>query len=151
MAYWLGKTEPHKYAWADLIRDGRTRWDGVRNYQARNNLNAARPGDGFFLYHSQEGLAVMGLARVDGVAYPDPSAEEDPNPWVCLDIRPDFALAAPLTLAQMKADPVLREMAFVRQSRLSVSPVTEEQAQRILELTGTQSSGCSGPGASCHT
>lgn len=137
MAFWLGKTEPYKYAWTDLVRDGRTLWDGVRNYQARNNLRAAQVGDGFFIYHSQEGLEIVGYARVSAEATPDETADEAPNPWLVVEVQPGVALKRPITLAEIKADPVLCEMALVRSFRLSVSPVTEPQARRIFELSGT--------------
>lgn len=137
MAFWLGKTEPYKYAWADLVRDGQARWDGVRNFQARNNLGAASVGDGFFIYHSREGLAVVGFARVSRSGYPDPTADEDPNPWLVVDIQPVIGLKQPVSLAALKADSLLRELPLVRQSRLSVSPVTEAQARRIFALGET--------------
>jgi predicted RNA-binding protein with PUA-like domain len=136
MAAWLGKTEPFKFSWDDLVRQGSTFWDGVRNAQARNNLQAMVVGDEFFLYHSNEGLAVVGLARVIGAARRDPSAEEGDDRWLGVDIAPVAALPRPVSLKEIKADPALVGMAFVRQGRLSVSPVTEAERDRILTLGG---------------
>ena len=136
MAVWLGKTEPFKFSWDDLVRQGQTFWDGVRSAQARNNLQAMVVGDEFLLYHSNEGLAVVGLARVIGAARRDPSAEEGDDRWVGVDIAPVAALPKPVSLKEIKADPALMGMAFVRQSRLSVSPVTETERDRLLALGG---------------
>ena len=136
MAVWLGKTEPFKFSWDDLVRQGSTFWDGVRSAQARNNLQAMAVGDEFFLYHSNEGLAVVGLARVIGAARRDPSADEGDDRWVGVDIAPVAALPRPVSLKELKADPALMGMAFVRQSRLSVSPVTDAERDRLLALGG---------------
>ncbi len=134
MACWLIKTEPGEYAWDDLVRDGRTVWTGVRNFQARNNLRAMKRGDPCLVYHSVAAREIVGVAKVAKAAYPDPTAKE--GDWSCVDVVPAFSLKRPVTLAQIKADPRLRAMALVRNSRLSVSPVTQAESSRILELGG---------------
>lgn len=134
--YWLAKSEPSAYAWDDLVSDGSTSWDGVRNAQARNNLAAMKKGDLVLYYHSNQGKAVVGVAKVSAEAYPDPSSD-DPR-WVVVDLVPVKALARPVTLAQIKADARLRDMALVRQSRLSVMPVDAPAFQRILQLGGIE-------------
>jgi predicted RNA-binding protein with PUA-like domain len=136
MNYWLVKTEPEAYAWADLVKDGKTVWTGVRNYQARNNLKAMRKGDAVFFYHSVSEKQIVGLARVGKEAYADPTATE--GDWVCVEIVPNKPLAKPVTLETIKADKILTDMALVRNSRLSVTPVSERQFQRVLELGGTK-------------
>ncbi|MCB2184934.1 MAG: EVE domain-containing protein [Deltaproteobacteria bacterium] len=133
-AGWLVKSDPGEYAWADLIKDGRTRWDGVRNHQAKNNLAAMRQGDPVLFYHSGGETQVVGLARVVREAYPDPTAAE--GAWLAVDLEPVTALARPVSLAQAKADPMLGGLALVHQPRLSVQPVGERELQRILELGG---------------
>lgn len=130
--YWLVKQEPEDYAWTDFVRDGRTAWTGVRNYAARNNLKAMRAGDEVLFYHSGDAKAVVGLARVVRTAYPDPTADEDG--WVAVDLAPIEALPAPVTLAQVKADAALQEIALVRQSRLSVMPLRAAEFARIRRL-----------------
>lgn len=135
-SYWLVKQEPADYAWKALVRDGRTAWTGVRNYQARNHLRAMAEGDLVAYYHSGEERRVVGLARVVRAAYPDPTATE--GDWVCVDLAPIRAVTEPVTLAVIKADAVLREMALVRQGRLSVTPVSEAQFARLLELGKTR-------------
>ncbi|MBP6865813.1 MAG: EVE domain-containing protein [Candidatus Didemnitutus sp.] len=130
--YWLVKQEPEDYAWTDFVRDGRTAWTGVRNYAARNNLKAMRTGDEVLFYHSGDAKAVVGLARVVRTAYPDPTADEDG--WVAVDLAPVEALPAPVTLAQVKADAALQEIALVRQSRLSVMPLRAAEFARIRRL-----------------
>lgn len=130
--YWLVKQEPEDYAWTDFVRDGRTAWTGVRNYAARNNLKAMRAGDEVLFYHSGDAKAVVGLARVVRTAYPDPTADEDG--WVAVDLAPVEALPAPVTLAQVKADTALQEIALVRQSRLSVMPLRAAEFARIRRL-----------------
>lgn len=136
MSGWLVKSEPFVYAWDQLVKDGKTCWDGVRNYQARNYLLQMRKGDEVFFYHSNEGLSIVGIARVCREAYPDPGAD-DPR-WVAVDLIPWRALPRPVSLSQMKADPRLKDMALLRQSRLSVSPVREAEWKAILELAGCQ-------------
>lgn len=132
MARWLMKSEPVKYAFADLVRDGRTVWDGVRNNQAALYLKAMKVGDEFLFYHSNEGLAVVGVAKVATEAFIDPS---DPaGRYVAVEVAPVRALKTPVTLAQMKAEPRLAGMAMFRQFRLSVSPVTDAEWAVVMEL-----------------
>ncbi len=134
MAYWLFKSEPARYSWDRLVEDGRTHWDGVRNHQAANNLKAMRLGDRGFFYHSNEGLEVVGVVEVVREYYPDPS---DPTArFGMVDLRPLLPLARPVTLKQIKADPYLAEMALVRQSRLSVCPVSEAEWRQMCRLGG---------------
>ena len=134
--FWLAKSEPSTYAWQQLVKDGATRWDGVRNHQARNNLDAMAKGDLVLFYHSGEERQIVGVMRVTRPGYPDPKAD-DPR-WLAVDVEPVKPLAQPVTLAQIKADPALREMALVRQSRLSVMPVENPQFDRILALSKTK-------------
>ncbi len=133
-SYWLVKSEPAKYAFADLVRDGETVWDGVRNHQAAIYLRAMRLGDTLFYYHSQQDLAVVGLATVSKEAFIDPS---DPaGRFVAVGVAPVRAFAHPVTLAAMKAEPALAGMKMFRQFRLSVIPVEPEEAKVILGLGG---------------
>jgi predicted RNA-binding protein with PUA-like domain len=133
-AAWIIKTEPFKYSWADLVRDGETVWDGVRNNQAALYLKAMQVGDECFVYHSNEGLEIVGLARVSAPAGPDPT---DPTGrWVAPRVAPLRPLPRPVTLAAMKAEPRLSGMAMFRQFRLSVAPVTADERAVILELAG---------------
>lgn len=134
MAYWLIKSEPFKYSWDQFVQDKQTFWDGVRNYQARNNLKAMKKGDEVFFYHSNEGLAIVGIARVVKEHYQDPTTD-DPN-WVVVDVKPVKAMKKPVTLAAMKADARLEGLALIRQGRLSVCPVTAGEWAVILELGG---------------
>jgi len=134
--YWLVKSEPFKYSWDELVADGSTFWDGVRNAEARNNLRAMRRGDLALYYHSNEGKAVVGVARVTGEAYPDPTSDDDR--WVVVDVEPVVPLAEPVELARIKADPELDGIALVRRSRLSVVPVSREHFRRILALGRTR-------------
>ncbi|MEY2465512.1 MAG: hypothetical protein QOD03_33 [Verrucomicrobiota bacterium] len=136
MNYWLVKSEPEAYSWADLVKDGKTAWTGVRNFAARLNLRAMKKGDAVLFYHSVTEKQVVGIARVDKEAYPDKTAEE--GDWSCVDLVPKKALKNPVTLDQIKADKVLKEMKLVRQSRLSVSPLTREQFERLLQLADTK-------------
>lgn len=134
MAYWLVKSEPNKYSFDDLRRDGRTVWDGVRNNTAALHLKAMKTGDEVLYYHSQEGLEVVGVARVTGESFIDPS---DPaGRFVAVELAPVRALAKPVTLAQMKANPALAEMAMLRLFRLSVSPVRPAEWKAILAMAG---------------
>ena len=134
MAHWLVKSEPAKYAFADLQRDGRTIWDGVRNNQAALYLKAMQVGDQVLYYHSQEGLAVVGIAQVARQAFLDPT---DPaGRFVAVEITPVRPLKQPVTLAQMKAEPSLAGMAMFRQFRLSVSPVTDAEWGVVLGMAG---------------
>src|ERR1700690_4083687 len=125
MNYWLVKQEPEAYSWSDLVKDGGTAWTGVRSFPARKNLRAMKAGDQAFFYHSGEAKSIVGLARITREAYPDPTADEDD--WAAVDLAPVKPLARPVTLSQIKADKILKEMVLVRQSRLSVLPVTSEQ------------------------
>jgi predicted RNA-binding protein with PUA-like domain len=133
--YWLIKSEPFKYSWGRLVADGQTHWDGVRNFEARNNLRAMRVGDRALFYHSNEGREVVGVARVVRSAYADPTSADD---WSVVDVAPLEPLAAPVTLETIKADATLAQMALVRRSRLSVAPVEPAEFARVLELGRTR-------------
>jgi predicted RNA-binding protein with PUA-like domain len=133
MKYWMVKQEPDSYPWERFVRDGRTAWTGVRNFQARNNLRAMKKGDEVFYYHSVTGKSVMGLARVAREAYPDPTAKE--GDWSCVDLVPLKACRAPVTLEAIKAEPRLSALPLLRQSRLSVMPVAAAEAA-VLKKTG---------------
>ena len=130
MAYWLMKSEPESYGWADLVRDRATEWDGVRNNAARLHLKAMKKGDEAFFYHSMSDKAVVGIMRVTREAQPDPKAPD----WVTVRVEPVKALPRPVTLAEIKAEPRLAKMELIRQSRLSVAPVREEEWKVVLEL-----------------
>lgn len=130
--YWLVKSEPFKYSWEQFNKDKKTFWDGVRNYQARNNLSAMKKGDQVFFYHSNEGMEIVGIAQVVKEAYPDPTTED--QRWVAVDLKPVKKLKAPVSLQQMKAEKRLEDLGLIRQGRLSVCPVTEKQWEVILEL-----------------
>jgi predicted RNA-binding protein with PUA-like domain len=132
MNYWLVKSEPEAYAWSQLVKDGKTAWTGVRNFAARLNLRAMKKGDLVFFYHSVSDKQVVGLARVVKEFYPDATAEE--GDWSCVDLEPVKPLKNPVTLAAIKADQVLKDMKLVRQSRLSVTPLTPAEFARLLEL-----------------
>lgn len=132
MAYWLMKSEPESYSWKDLVRDGGTEWDGVRNPTARIHLRAMKIGDEAFLYHSKSDKAVVGIMRVVREAQPD---AKDPN-WVSVRVEPVKPLA-PVTLKAIKAEPSLVEMELLRQSRLSVAPVREEEWRKVLEMAAS--------------
>ena len=134
MQYWLVKQEPESYAWATFVKDGRTAWTGVRNFQARNNLRAMKKGDLVLFYHSVTDKQVMGYARVAREAYPDPTAAE--GDWCCVDLVPVRALKKPVTLEAIKADKVLKAMPLVKQARLSVTALTREQFDQVLQLGG---------------
>lgn len=133
MNYWLVKSEPFKYSWEQFVKDGRTFWDGVRNYQARNNLQAMKKGDKVLFYHSNEGLAVVGIAEVAKESYQDPSTEE--AAWVVVDLKPLKKLKRPVSLAEMKTVPSLEQLSLIRQSRLSVCPVTSDEYHVIIDLS----------------
>lgn len=135
MNYWLAKSEPEAYSWQTFVKDGKTAWTGVRNFQARNNLRAMKKGDPVFFYHSVSDKQVVGIARVVKEAYPDATAEE--GDWSCVDLAPLKALKKPVSLEEIKSDKVLKEMPLVKQSRLSVTPLSEVQSKRLLELAGT--------------
>lgn len=134
MAHWLLKSEPFKYSWDRMVADGTTHWDGVRNHQASNNLKAMRLGDRCFFYHSNEGLAVVGVVEVAREYYPDPGDEA--GRFGMVDVRALHPVRTPVTLKEMKADPLLQGMALVRQSRLSVCPVSDAEWARVCDLAG---------------
>ena len=132
--YWLIKTEPESYVWATFVKEGRTTWTGVRNFQARNNLRAMKKGDLVFFYHSVTDKQVMGYARVEREAYRDPTATE--GDWWCVDLVPARALKKPVGLDVIKADKALKAIPLVKQARLSVTALKQEQFTRILQLGG---------------
>lgn len=134
MAYWLIKSEPFKYSWDQFEKDGQTFWDGVRNYAARNNLKAMKKGDRAFFYHSNEGLEIVGIAEVVNEFYQDPTTQEEA--WVVVDFIPVRKLRNPVTLTTIKAEKRLAQMALIRQSRLSVQPVLEEEWDIVMSLAG---------------
>lgn len=136
MQYWLVKSEPESYSWSDLVKDGKTSWTGVRNFAARNNLRAMKKGDVVAFYHSVSDKQIVGIAKVVGESYSDKTAKKDEGDWLAVDLAPDKPLKAPISLEQVKGDSVLKGMALVRISRLSVTPVTEAEYRRILELGG---------------
>ena len=133
--HWLVKSEPGTYAWQDLVKDGRTRWDGVRNAQARNNLRAMRAGDRALFYHSGESREVVGVAEVVRTAYPDPTTDDER--WLAVDVAPVAPLREPVPLSAVKADPALAKLPLVTQSRLSVMPIEARAFARILKLAKT--------------
>jgi predicted RNA-binding protein with PUA-like domain len=126
------KSEPESYGWADLVRDGGTEWDGVRNNAARLHLKAMKPGDEAFFYHSMSDRAVVGIMRVARGAQPDPKDGD----WVSVRVEPVKPLPRPVTLAEIKAEPRLAQMELIRQSRLSVAPVRDEEWAKILQMAG---------------
>src|SRR5579871_4796294 len=134
MNYWLVKQEPESYSWSDFVKDGKTAWTGVRNFAARNNLRAMKKGDFVFFYHSVTGKEIVGLAKVAREAYQDPTATE--GDWSSVDLIPAKPLKQPVGLETIKSDKILKEMKLVKIGRLSVSPVTREQYERIMELSG---------------
>lgn len=134
MAYWLVKSEPFKYSWEQFEQDKQTFWDGVRNYAARNNLRSMKKGDLVLFYHSNEGLEIVGIAKVVKESYQDPTTEE--TAWVVVDLKPYKQLKKPVSLAQIKADKRLANMALVKLGRLSVQPVTDDEWNVIMELAG---------------
>ncbi|HLR00250.1 MAG TPA: EVE domain-containing protein [Sphingobacterium sp.] len=132
MNYFLVKSEPYEYSWEQLVKDGGTYWDGVRNYQARNNLQAMKKGDLVLYYHSNKGREVVGIAKVTKEAYQDPTTKDDR--WVAVDIEAVEELKKNVTLKEIKADKLLQNTALVKQSRLSVMPLKREEFDRIVEL-----------------
>ena len=136
MQFWLVKQEPSKYSWEEFLKDKKTYWDGVRNYQARNNLQAMKKGDQVFFYHSVVGKQIMGVAQVSRESYPDPTTDD--TAWVVVDLKPVKSLKVPVSLAQIKAHPKLNEIALVKQSRLSVIPLTQPEFKIILGLGKTK-------------
>ena len=136
MQYWLVKQEPEKYPWAQFVKDNGTYWDGVRNYQARNNLRSMKKGDLVLYYHSVSEKAVVGVAKVTAEAYPDPTAKE--GDWSVVDLKPLKTITVPVTLDQIKTDPKLSEVALIKQSRLSVMSLRAGEFKRILLLGKTK-------------
>ena len=134
MNYWLIKSEPFKFSWDQLVNEKKTYWDGVRNYLARNYLKAMKKGDKIFFYHSNEGLEIVGIAKVVKEYYQDPTTPEPA--WVVVDIAPVKKLKKPITLTQIKAKKDLQEMSLIKSMRLSVQPVREEEWNKILEMAG---------------
>jgi predicted RNA-binding protein with PUA-like domain len=134
MNYWLVKSEPSKYSWEQFLKDKKTHWDGVRNFAARNNLKSMKKGDQVFFYHSNEGLAIVGIAEVAKEAYQDPTSD-DPN-WVVVDLKPVKTLPEPVTLTAIKAEKDLEQMDLVRLSRLSVGAVKEKEFKKVLKMGG---------------
>jgi predicted RNA-binding protein with PUA-like domain len=130
--HWLVKQEPTTYSWDQLVRDGRTSWDGVRNYQARNNLKAMKAGDRVLFYHSVVGQEVVGIAEVAREAYPDPTTKDER--WVVVDLVPVKPLATPVTLEAIKAVPALKDIPLLRQGRLSVMPLAKEAFDAIVKM-----------------
>ena len=138
MAYWLIKSEPSAYSWDQLVKDKKTSWTGVRNFQAQINLKAMKTGDRAFFYHSGEGKEIVGIAEVTKTAYPDSTDKDGKS--VTVDFKAVEPVKKKVTLAEIKADPKFKEMKLVRQSRLSVSPVREEQWKILLKMAGGQKS-----------
>lgn len=143
-AYWLMKSEPFKYSWDDLLRDGSTWWDGVRNYAARNHLRAMKVGDLALLYHSNEGKAAVGVMKIVGEAKPDPTvpagelAKDGSNPWLVVQVAPVKALVRPVSLERVRGEPRLKDMALLKYQRLSVQPVMAAEWAVMLELGGVK-------------
>ena len=134
--YWLVKSEPEAYSWATFVKEGKTAWTGVRNFSARNHLRAMRKRDFVFFYHSVSEKQVVGLARVDKEAYPDSTASD--GDWSAVDLVPVKPLKKPISLDVIKSDKLLQDIPIVRQSRLSVAPLTEAQFNRLLALAETK-------------
>lgn len=134
MNYWLIKSEPFKYSWDQFVKEGQTFWDGVRNYAARNNLKAMKKGDLLLWYHSNEGLEIVGIAKVVKEAYQDPTSDNEA--WVVVDVKPHKKLKTPVSLATIKVDERLQQMDLVRLGRLSVQTVKEDEWKIIMEMAG---------------
>lgn len=135
MHYWLIKSEPYKYSRDDFVRDGKTIWDGVRNFQARNNLSAMRKWDKCFWYHSNEWKEIVGVAEVTKEAYPDPTAKGEKWDRVVVEVKPYETLKQSVTLEHIKADKKLQSISLLKQQRLSVAPITKEEYEYILSLS----------------
>ena len=133
MAYWLIKSEPSVFSWDDLVRDGSTVWDGVRNYAARNNLRSMKKNEEVLYYHSNEGLEIVGIARISKEAFQDPSTSEEA--WVAVEIKPVKPLPVPVSLVTIRNNVKFKDMALVKLSRLSVQPVTSEEWKQIMALS----------------
>lgn len=136
MQYWLVKSEPFKYSWSQFLKDKRTIWDGVRNYAARNNLKAMKKGDLVFFYHSNEGLEIVGIAKVVKEFYQDPTTTE--TAWVSVDLAPHLTLKKSVSLNQIKSEPLLAQMDLIRLNRLSVGTVKPHEFDKIIELSETK-------------
>ncbi|MDP1727859.1 MAG: EVE domain-containing protein [Bacteroidota bacterium] len=136
MNYWLVKSEPSTYSWEQFEKDGKTVWDGVRNYAARNNLRAMKKGDLVLWYHSNEGKEIVGIAKVSKESYPDPTTED--SAWLVVELKPFKKLKKPVTLEQIKSDKRLQNIALVKIGRLSVSPLKPDEFDIILELSATK-------------
>lgn|SRR5690606_15446161 len=134
MAYWLIKSEPFKYSWDQLVKDKKTVWDGVRNYAARLNLRAMKKGDLAFFYHSNEGVEIVGIAKIVKEAFQDPTTDDER--WVAVEVAPHKKLKNPVTLAQIKAEPKLADMDLVRLGRLSTQSVKPEEWELVLKMAG---------------
>lgn len=133
MKYWLCKSDPETYSWDEFVRDGSTMWDGVRNYEARNNMRHMKLGDKVLIYHSQTTRTIVGLSEVSREALPDPTADDDK--WVAVELTAKRTLAKPLSLAEIKSIPDLQNIALVKRSRLSIMPLTKKEFDLIIELT----------------
>lgn len=136
MAFWLVKQEPSKYSWEQFVKDKKTYWDGVRNYQARNNLQSMRKGDLVFFYHSVVGKEIIGIAQITRENYPDPTSD-DPT-WVVVDLKPIKSMKVPVSLGQIKSNPRLFKIALLKQSRLSVLPLSQTEFKIILKMGQTE-------------
>jgi len=136
MQYWLMKSEPSAYSWDQLVKDGKTNWSGVRNYQAANNLKAMKKGDHAFFYHSNEGLAVVGIAEIAKEYYPDPS--DKTGKFGMVDVKPVTPFKVPATMKEIKATPALKDMVLVKNSRLSVQPVTAAEWKAVCKMGGVK-------------
>src|SRR5947207_14709799 len=132
MNYWLVKSDPETYGWDELVKDGKTRWDGIRSYAARNHLKGMKKGDKVLFYHSQVNPSVVGIAKVAKEFYQDPTTDEEA--WVCVDLEADKALKNPVTLPQIKSDKRLKNIALIKIGRLSAMPVTKDEFDVIVEL-----------------
>ena len=145
MAYWLLKQEPSESGWDDLVAEGESYWDGVRNHQAAANLRRMKVGDRAFFYHSVDEKRIVGIMEVVREAYPDPTAEPG-SPWVAVDVRPVIPVARPVTLREIKASGMFTDLALVRQSRLSVVPVSADHWNALCDMAGVAGTGGSGKG-----
>jgi len=134
MGCWLAKSDPETYGWTELVRDGKTSWDGVRNFKARNYLRAMKPGDLVLFYHSGDQKSVVGAMKVLSEAYPDKTADEEG--WSAVDVAPAWSLKSPVTLATIKAEPSLKNIYLVRVARLSVMPLEKEEFDKIVAMGG---------------
>jgi len=134
--FWLVKQEPEAYSWDDLVRDGRTDWTGVRNFQARNNLRQMKAGEAVLFYHSGESKSVVGIAEVAKASYPDPTADDEQ--WVAVDIKPRKPLKQPVTLSAMRENPKLSNLLLLRHTRLSVVPVSKDDFETIVGMGGAK-------------